>query len=141
MLRGDARFWIATVLVAVFGAMAAYPQLFTSADPRDCSLSRSLNPPTLTHPFGFDLQGCDYYTATIYGARPSLAIGLSVVVLAALSAVVLGSVAGYAGGVIDAIISRTADVWFAVPLLLGGCSSSASSNVAGCCRSSSCSLS
>lgn len=120
LLRHDARFLIATILLGLFALMAAYPQLLTPSDPQDCSLSRSLDPPTLAHPFGFDLQGCDYYTLTVYGARTSLMIGVSVVLVAAVIAVALGSLAGYAGGIADAVISRTADMWFAVPLLLGG---------------------
>jgi oligopeptide transport system permease protein len=119
-LRGDVRFWLAATVLTAMAAMAAVPRLFTAADPQACSLSRSLQHPQPGHPFGFDLQGCDYYARTIFGARTSLLIGLSVVVAAALIAVVLGSLAGYVGGAVDAIISAAADVWLSVPLVLGG---------------------
>ena len=114
------RFWIAAVILVGLSAMAVRPQLFTSTDPDACSLSRSLAHPVPGHPFGFDLQGCDYFARTIYGARMSLVIGVAVVVAAAVIAIVLGSLAGYFGGLLDAAISAAADVWLSVPLVLGG---------------------
>ena len=119
-LRADVRFWIAAAILTVLTAMAIRPQLFTATDPLDCSLSRSLRHPAAGHPFGFDLQGCDYFARTIHGARTSLLIGVAVVLAAAVIAVVLGSLAGYFGGAVDAVISAAADVWLSVPLVLGG---------------------
>lgn len=65
-------------------------------------------------------MGCDYYSRTIHGARTSLLIGLIVVVAAAAVGVVVGAVAGYFGGVFDALVSRAADMWMAMPIVLGG---------------------
>ena len=119
-VRPDLRFWIAVAILGVLLAMALLPTLFTVHDPLNCSLSRALAPPAPGHPFGFDLQGCDYYTRTVYGARTSLLIGVGVVVAAAVVALVLGALAGYFGGSVDALISGAADVWLSVPLVLGG---------------------
>jgi oligopeptide transport system permease protein len=119
-LRSDVRFWIAAAVLSVLTAMAVHPQLFSSADPNTCTLNRSLGHPAPGHPFGFDLQGCDYFARTIHGARTSLLIGVTVVVAAAVIAIVLGSLAGYLGGAVDAVISAAADVWLSVPLVLGG---------------------
>ena len=119
-MRGDARFWIAVTVLGTLLVMAVRPALFTSQDPFSCSLGQSLGHPAAGHPFGFDLQGCDYYARTIYGARTSLLIGVSVVAAAAVVAVVLGAVAGYFGGFADAVISGLTDVWLSVPLVLGG---------------------
>ena len=58
--KGRGRLIAAGLLLGLLGAMALVPSLFTDADPRACSLSRSLVPPSGEHPFGFDLQGCDY---------------------------------------------------------------------------------
>jgi ABC-type dipeptide/oligopeptide/nickel transport system permease subunit len=57
---------------------------------------------------------------TIYGARVSISIGIVVTVFAVLIAVVLGSIAGYYGGVLDSLIARVTDIWFAIPFILGG---------------------
>ncbi|MDP9021873.1 MAG: ABC transporter permease [Actinomycetota bacterium] len=124
-LRHNRLFVVAAGLIAVLMVMAAFPQLFTTfypgnPDPRSCSLVNSLQRPSAQHWFGFDLQGCDYYTRTVYGARVSMVIGISVVGIAAAIAVVFGSLAGYYGGVLDAIVARITDVWLAVPVILGG---------------------
>lgn len=118
-LRRNPFFVISALLVLLFIVMAIAPQLFTSADPRACNLSNSLQRPSAEHWFGFDLQGCDYYARVIYGARASITVGLLVTAGAALIAVVLGSMAGYYGGVRDSVISRFADFVFALPFLLG----------------------
>jgi oligopeptide transport system permease protein len=110
----------AGLLLTVLGAMAAVPGAFTDADPRECSLSRSLVPPSWENPFGFDIFGCDYTAQTIYGTRASLVLAVVVVLGAGVVALVLGTLAGYAGGVLDAVISRLTDVWSGIPLILGG---------------------
>ena len=66
------QFILCTLTLLTFFTMAAVPRLFTSVDPRDCVLSRSRGSATAGHPFGFDVQGCDYLANVIYGARPSV---------------------------------------------------------------------
>ncbi len=119
-LRTSPMFVISALLILVFIVMAIWPTLFTKVDPHDCDLLNSLGRPGSGHWFGFDLQGCDYYANTIYGARVSVSIGIVVTAFAVLIAVVLGSIAGYYGGVLDALIARITDVWFAIPFILGG---------------------
>lgn len=118
-LRRNPVFLVSLGIIIVIGIMAIAPGLFTNTDPRECFLSNSLVRPNAEHWFGFDLQGCDYYARTIYGARISVSIGLTVTAFAALLAIILGSLAGYYGGVIDAIIARMTDIWFAIPTILG----------------------
>ncbi len=119
-LRTNPLFVIPALVIVVLIVMAIAPQLFTSVNPRQCSLSNSLGRPSSEHWFGFDLQGCDYYARVIYGARASVLIGTIVVAAASLIAIILGSIAGYYGGLLDALIARVADVWFAIPTILGG---------------------
>ena len=94
-LRRKPIFIISGVLVVILIVMAAVPQLFTNADPRDCRLENSLLTPSSEHWFGTDLQGCDYYARTIYGARVSITIGLLVTFFATLIALIGGSIAGF----------------------------------------------
>lgn len=119
-LQGSPIFLISSAIILLFTVMAIFPQWFTSVDPRACSLSNSLQLPSSEHWFGFDLQGCDYYARTVYGARVSMSIGITVVLFAAMLAVFLGSVSGYYGGIADSIIARVTDIWFAIPTILGG---------------------
>lgn len=119
-LRRKPMFILSALLVTVLIVMAAFPGLFTSTDPRDCTLQQSLLRPSAEHPFGTDLQGCDYLARTIYGTQVSITIGLVVTVFATLIALIGGSIAGYYGGVVDSIIARVTDIWFAIPTILGG---------------------
>ncbi|MCF1694423.1 ABC transporter permease [Corynebacterium argentoratense] len=111
-------FWVSSVMIVLALLMAALPGLFTSVDPRLCELSNSLADPTSGHPFGFDRQGCDIYSRTIYGARASVSVGVLTTLLVVLIGGTIGAIAGYFGGFIDAILSRLTDVFFAVPLVL-----------------------
>lgn len=118
-LRRNPLFVGSAVLIALFTVMALAPGLFSRTDPRACNLSDSLGRPGAGHWFGFDLQGCDYYAKVIHGARVSMTIGIATVAGTALVSVVLGTLAGFYGGVVDTVIARVTDVWFALPTFLG----------------------
>ena len=118
--QGRGQLITASLILGALAVVAVAPGLFTDVDPRDCSLSRSLVTPSAGHPFGYDLQGCDYLAKTLYGARTSLGITVAVVLGTTLIALVLGALAGYAGGRTDTVLSRLTDVWSGIPLLLGG---------------------
>ena len=110
---------IVLFVLAMVIAPAPFAGLFGHGDPRLCDLAHSGGGPAGGHPFGFDIQGCDLYANVIYGARPTVTIGLLVTAGSLVLAVVLGSVAGYVGGVADAVIGRLADVFFGFPFVLG----------------------
>jgi ABC-type dipeptide/oligopeptide/nickel transport system permease subunit len=123
-LRRNPLFLISALTIVVFALMAAFPRLFLwyypgDADPRNCDLLNSVGRPSADAWFGFDLQGCDYYTQVVYGAKVSMIVGISTVLIACGIAVVFGSIAGYYGGRLDTVISRITDVWFGIPLILG----------------------
>lgn len=119
-LRRNPLFVLSSLLIVVFVTMSVRPQLFTSVSPRSCDLANSIARPQSGHPFGFDIQGCDYYAHVIHGARASIAVGLLTVGTALTIAIVLGSIAGYYGGKLDTLIARVTDVVFAIPTILGG---------------------
>lgn len=118
-LRFNPFFLISALLILVFVVMAIAPQLFTNGDPRHCPLDRSLGGPSADHWFGFDLQGCDYYTRVVYGARVSIVIGTLTTIGAVAIALLLGSLAGFYGGLVDTLISRVTDIVFGLPFILG----------------------
>lgn len=118
-LQGRGQLITACLILGVLGLMAVFPELFTDADPRDCTLAHSLEPPSDGHPFGYDLQGCDYWAKTVYGTRTSLAIALAVVAGTTLIALVVGALAGFVGGRTDALLTLITDVWSGIPLVLG----------------------
>lgn len=118
-LRRNKLFIIGSLLVLVLIIMAAFPQLFTSVDPRSCSLSNSRQPPSADAWFGYDLQGCDVYARTIYGARASILVGIFTTAAVMLLGGAIGIIGGFFGGWADTIVSRVTDVFLALPLLLG----------------------
>jgi peptide/nickel transport system permease protein len=67
---------------------------------------------------GADNQGRDVMARLLYGGRTSLYIGFVSAVLCAVAATVVGVLAGYAGGVVDAVISRVLDIVWAFPVYL-----------------------
>jgi len=122
LLRRRPIFIISSLLVILMVLIALFPGLFNfpGYDPRDCPLQDARLRPSAEHWFGTDLLGCDYYARVLYGTRVSISIGILVTVTSTLVAIVFGSIAGYYGGIVDAIIARITDVWFAIPLILGG---------------------
>src|SRR3712207_2369750 len=119
-LRRNPLFWIGAFLTLLFTVMAVFPQLFArGADPRACDLADSKALPSADHWFGFDQQGCDYLANVVYGARNSLIIGIFAVLVVLVLGVVFGAIAGYFGGFTDGILSRIADIFYALPLILG----------------------
>jgi oligopeptide transport system permease protein len=117
-LRRRPKFIIAAALIAFVIVVAAFPALFTGADPGYADPNQSLLTPSAAHWFGTDLQGHDIYARTVYGARASITVGLGATLVVFVVGGALGALAGFYGGWIDALVSRIADVFFAIPLLL-----------------------
>jgi oligopeptide transport system permease protein len=117
-LRRRPKFVVSVALILVMVVMAAFPQLFTSIDPTYADPYQSLLPPSAQHWFGTDLQGHDIYARTVYGARASIIVGVATTLVVLLIGATLGALAGFYGGWIDTCVSRLADVFFSVPLLL-----------------------
>ena len=107
-----------TILAAVLAP------LLSPADPLHNSLLDRLTPPmwaaggTPRYPLGTDTLGRDVLTRLLYGARVSLLIGLSAVVLAGAVGVGLGLVSGYYGGRVDDVLMRLGDIQLAFPILV-----------------------
>lgn len=118
-LRRRPIFLVAGALILILLVIAAAPQLFTKVDPRYCDLRFSNQPPQAGHPFGFNRQGCDIFARTLYGARPSISVGVLVTLGAVLLGGTVGALAGFYGRVIDSVLSRVTDIFFAIPLVLG----------------------
>jgi oligopeptide transport system permease protein len=117
-LRQSKIFWTALVLVVLVLVMAAFPALFTSADPHQCVLTRRHLGASSSALFGYDFLGCDVYAQTIYGARASIEVGVLATLISGLIGGVVGLSAGYFGGWIDAVLSRIIDIVLGIPFLL-----------------------
>lgn len=75
-------------------------------------------PPEPGHPFGTTTKQYDIFYGVIWGTRTAFRIGLMVVGSILIIGIVIGSISGYAGGIIDEIIMRIGDIFMSLPLLI-----------------------
>ncbi|TVL93961.1 ABC transporter permease [Streptomyces sp. SAJ15] len=113
-------FVVSALLILFLLVIAVWPQSVATGDPLHCELARAQEGASPGHPFGFDAQGCDVYTRTVYGARASMTVGVCATAGVLLLGGLLGGLAGFYGGWGDALLSRVADVFFGIPIVLGG---------------------
>ena len=111
-------------LIGIVVAMAALAPLISPHDPYAQDLTTRLIPPfwhakgTWDHVLGTDNLGRDYLSRVIYGARISLLIGISVMIISGLIGTTLGLVAGYFGGRIDMVVNFIIAARLAMPVVL-----------------------
>ena len=118
-LRRNPLFIISAILIVFIIFVALFPGVFTKTDPNYCTLHDSLEPARPGHPFGFDMQGCDVYARVVYGTRTSLSVGILSTLIVVAVGTLIGAIAGFCGGWIDAVLSRIVDIFMAIPMLLG----------------------
>ena len=104
---------VALVLVAIFADLIA-PYSPTIGDLKNARLL----PPSATHWFGTDDLGRDIFSRIVHGSRLTLFVVILVAVIAAPIGLLVGTVAGYAGGWIDAVLMRITDIFLAFPKLI-----------------------
>ncbi|KGN39366.1 ABC transporter permease [Knoellia subterranea] len=119
-LRKNKIFWFSVLLIGLFVLMAIWPSLFTNKDPGFGDISNVRERPSSAHWFGTDTQGYDIYARTIYGARASIIVGIMASLTTLLLGGLIGVLSGFYGGWFDALLSRVTDIFYAIPLLLGG---------------------
>ncbi|MFE3141765.1 ABC transporter permease [Streptomyces scopuliridis] len=119
-LRRNPVFVLSGLVIAFLVIISIWPSLITSGNPLSCDLALAQDGSRPGHPFGFNGQGCDVYTRTVYGARTSVVVGVLASLGVAVVGSVLGGLAGFYGGSWDAILSRITDIFFGIPVVLGG---------------------
>ncbi len=112
--------WITIVILVAITADLWAPRWLGDPIKIDSTTAaeRMLLSPSLEHPFGTDKLGRDVASRVVYGARVSLLVGVVAVSIAVAIGLLMGALAAYYGGIWDAIIMRTADVFFAFPYIL-----------------------
>lgn len=118
LFKGNRAAVAGLVVVVLVAGMAVFAPLLAPYDPDRVNLRARMQPPSAQHWLGTDEVGRDILSRVIWGARPSLAVGLVSVLMASVVGVTLGLVAGYFGGRLDALLMRVIDMILAFPLLL-----------------------
>ncbi len=109
---------IGAALIVFFALCAILAPILAPMDPTDQILSLRLAPPSAEHWLGMDQLGRDVLSRILFGARISLIVGIVVVTSAGIVGTLVGLIAGYAGGIVDEILMRLTDVFFAFPPLI-----------------------
>ena len=106
------------VIVGAFVVMALFAPELSPHSPLTAYTSHPLAGPSLRFLLGTDSIGRDLLSRLIYGTRPALFVGVVAVGLAALIGVSFGIIAGYFGGMFDALTSRIWDAVFGIPVII-----------------------
>ena len=123
LVRSKAALVSAIILLLVIGA-AIGAHWIAPNDPFAIRLIQRLKPPGFTtsagntYWLGTDTLGRDVFSRLVYGARVSLIVGLSAVLISGTIGLLLGLVSGFFGGIVDDIIMRVADIQLSFPTIL-----------------------
>lgn len=104
-------------VVAFWVIVALTIQWWAPYDPLQ-RVAHRLQPPSPAHWLGTDSLGRDVLTRTLYGSQQSLPISVVVVLAGAGIGSALGAIAGFLGGIVDAVIMRAVDVTLSLPAVL-----------------------
>lgn len=117
--RSNTLAMIGLVILIFLILCAIFAPLLASHDPFAQDLGqRLLQPGENGHLFGTDSLGRDIYSRVLYGARISIYIVLLVAAVAPLLGLIVGTIAGYAGGWVDVVLMRITDIFLAFPRLI-----------------------
>jgi peptide/nickel transport system permease protein len=103
------------LIVGVWVFVAAFVPWLAPHSPTDLDVMNRLEPPQPHHLFGTDEAGRDNFSRVLYGARITIPVAFTVILLASLFGTAVGAVAGYLGGRVDEILMRVVDVVLAFP--------------------------
>jgi peptide/nickel transport system permease protein len=109
---------IGLVFLAILGMIAIFGKWLMPYDPIQPNMALSNGvpqPPSVDHWIGTDNLGRDLLSRLISGAQISLSVGFVAVSLSVAIGIIVGSVAGYAGGWLDMLLTRIVDIFMSVP--------------------------
>lgn len=107
-------------LLIIFGliTIALFAPQIAPYDPIITHLTDRLQPMSAEHYFGTDEVGRDIFSRIIWGSRLTLYVICLVAIIAAPVGIIIGTVSGYFGGIIDTILMRITDIFLAFPKLI-----------------------
>lgn len=106
---------ILAIAIIVIFTIASVFAFLSPYDPNQIDPINRLSRPSLTHLFGTDDVGRDYFTRSLYGGRISLMVGFMAMIISTLVGTIIGAISGYFGGKIDDFIMRSIDILMCIP--------------------------
>ena len=106
-------FFLLLVILLIF--VAVFAPVIAPQDPYVSDLKNALQAPNSEHWFGTDKLGRDIFSRVIYASRISLPATLTLVAIIFVAGTILGTLAGYFGGWVDAVIMRLSDMMISFP--------------------------
>jgi peptide/nickel transport system permease protein len=122
-LRVEGFPWIPTAILGIIALVAIFANVLAPYNPEVGVLGDRFRPPAWqaggseAHLLGTDHVGRDVLSRLIFGARVSMVVGFTAVIVAGILGTVLGILSGYLGGWVDQVIMRVTDTWLALPAL------------------------
>jgi peptide/nickel transport system permease protein len=115
MIRKNAYLMVGLCIIGALSLIAIFAPLTSPYDPSAIDQTNLLASPSAQHWMGTDSMGRDVMSRIIWGGRISLSIGIIAVGIAVLLGMLLGSLAGFYGALIDGLIMRFADIMLCFP--------------------------
>lgn len=109
---------VALVLAVTICATAVLAPYITHCDPTEVNLEYKFAPPSLEHPLGCDHLGRDVLSRLLYGTRTSISSVAAIMAIVLILGFSVGTVSGYAGGVVDSSLMRFCDVFLTFPTFI-----------------------
>jgi peptide/nickel transport system permease protein len=103
---------VSFLIIAIFGPLIAPYDFLTQ------NIDRALEKPSLDHLMGTDPMGRDIFSRMIFGARTAAIVAFTTTIISLILGIIIGTIAGFSGGKIDAILMWLTDVTMSVPGLL-----------------------
>jgi peptide/nickel transport system permease protein len=115
--------WTPALILGVIALVAVFADVLAPYNPEIGVLGDRFRPPAWqaggseAHLLGTDHVGRDVLSRLIFGARVSMVVGFTAVIVAGVLGTTLGILSGYLGGWVDQVIMRVTDTWLALPAL------------------------
>lgn len=117
-LLANGRVQLALAILVPIIFLTIFRPMLPLPGPLDTNLRAMMQPPSLEHLFGTDRMGRDLLSRTLAGVQISMFVGFAVAMLALVVGLVMGTLSGFFGGVIDRTMMAITDIFLAFPSLL-----------------------
>lgn len=106
---------ISIALLVFLAVVVIAPGIFSAKNPTALDIAARLGAPSAVHPLGTDELGRDLLARVAHGARNSVGVSLLIVAIAVAIGLIWGTIAGWVGGTLDALMMRIVDMFLAFP--------------------------